>query len=117
MAWLFGMARQMPRVIGPLCQTPLLSTNGLILFPAFYSVSEFYCGKNVYIFLSELYSDIYNMGRGPAPYCKDRSFVFLGFLHFHDENKYYLLDDPSISFPTDNYLHGLECHIGVCIFR
>ncbi|CAB3249742.1 unnamed protein product [Arctia plantaginis] len=83
----------------------------------FYLSQEFYCGKNVYIFVSELYSDIYNMGRGVAPYCKDRSFVFLGFLHFHDEQKYYLLDDPSISFPTDNYLHGLECHIGICIFR
>ncbi|PZC71925.1 hypothetical protein B5X24_HaOG212238 [Helicoverpa armigera] len=83
----------------------------------FYMSQEFYCGKNVYIFMSELYSDIYNMGRGVAPYCKDRSFVFLGFLHFHDEAKYYLLDDPSISFPTDNYLHGLECHIGICVFR
>ncbi|CAH0596969.1 unnamed protein product [Chrysodeixis includens] len=83
----------------------------------FYMSQEFYCGKNVYIFLSELYSDIYNMGRGVAPYCKDRSFVFLGFLHFHDEQKYYLLDDPSISFPTDNYLHGLECHTGLCVFR
>jgi hypothetical protein len=67
--------------------------------------------------MSELYSDIYNMGRGVPPYCKDRSFVFLGFLHYHDEQKYYLVDDPSISFPTDNYLHGLECHIGICIFR
>ncbi|KAF9423359.1 hypothetical protein HW555_001168 [Spodoptera exigua] len=83
----------------------------------FYMSQEFYCGKNVYIFISELYSDIYNMGKGVAPYCKDRSFVFLGFLHFHDETKYYLLDDPSISFPTDNYLHGLECHMGICIFR
>uniref|UniRef100_A0A2A4K9U7 Uncharacterized protein n=1 Tax=Heliothis virescens TaxID=7102 RepID=A0A2A4K9U7_HELVI len=83
----------------------------------FYMSQEFYCGKNVYIFMSELYSDIYNMGRGVAPYCKDRSFVFLGFLHFHDEAKYYLLDDPSISFPTDNYLHGLECHMGICVFR
>ncbi|KPJ04164.1 hypothetical protein RR46_07923 [Papilio xuthus] len=83
----------------------------------FYISQEFYCGKNVYLFISELYSDIYNMGRGLAPYCKDRSFIFLGFLHFHDEQKYYLLDDPSVSFPTDNYLHGLECHIGICIFR
>ncbi|RVE45700.1 hypothetical protein evm_009670 [Chilo suppressalis] len=83
----------------------------------FYLSQEFYCGKNVYIFVSELYTDIYNMGRGVAPYCKDRSFVFLGFLHYHDEQKYYLLDDPSISFPTDNYLHGLECQIGVCVFR
>ncbi|XP_013191655.2 uncharacterized protein LOC106135815 [Amyelois transitella] len=83
----------------------------------FYMSQEYYCGKNVYIFLSELYSDIYHMGRGVAPYCKERSFVFLGFLHYHDEKKYYLLDDPSISFPTDNFLHGLECHLGVCIFR
>ncbi|XP_039746741.1 uncharacterized protein LOC120624323 isoform X3 [Pararge aegeria] len=83
----------------------------------FYISQEFYCGKNVYLFFSELYSDIYNMGRGLAPYCKDRSFIFLGFLHYHDEQKYYLIDDPSISFPTDNYLHGLECHIGICIFR
>ncbi|CAK1543448.1 unnamed protein product [Leptosia nina] len=83
----------------------------------FYLSQEYYCGKNVYIFLSELYSDIYNIGKGVAPYCKDRSFVFLGFLHYHDEQKYYLLDDPSISFPTDNYIHGLECHVGVCIFR
>ncbi|KOB68239.1 Uncharacterized protein OBRU01_10619 [Operophtera brumata] len=83
----------------------------------FYISQEYYCGKNVYIFVSELYSDIYNMGRGMAPYCKDRSFVFLGFLHFHEEQKYYLQDDPSISFPTDNYLHGLECHIGICVFR
>ncbi|VVC98931.1 unnamed protein product [Leptidea sinapis] len=83
----------------------------------FYISQEFYCGKNVYIFLSELYSDIYNMGKGTPPYCKDRSFVFMGFLHYHDEQKYYLIDDPSISFPTDNYIHGLECHIGICIFR
>ncbi|KAL4716437.1 hypothetical protein ACJJTC_015865 [Scirpophaga incertulas] len=83
----------------------------------FYISQEYYCGKNVYIFVSEIYSDIYNMGRSPAPYCKDRSFVFLGFLHYHDENKYYLADDPSISFPTDNFLHGLECHMGICVFR
>ncbi|XP_063369658.1 uncharacterized protein LOC134657993 [Cydia amplana] len=83
----------------------------------FYLSQEYHCGKNVYIFVSELYSDIYNMGRGPAPFCKDRSFVFLGFLHYHDEQKYYLIDDPSITFPTDNFLHGLECHIGICIFR
>ncbi|KAJ2941333.1 hypothetical protein O0L34_g3533 [Tuta absoluta] len=83
----------------------------------FYLSQEYYCGKNVYIFVSELYSDIYSMGKGIAPYCKERSFVFLGFLHFHDEAKYYLVDDPSISFPTDNYLHGLECHVGLCIFR
>ncbi|XP_063542185.1 uncharacterized protein LOC134750877 [Cydia strobilella] len=83
----------------------------------FYLSQEYYCGRNVYIFVSELYSDIYNMGRGPAPYCKGRGFHFLGFVHFMDDNKYYLEEDPNISFATDNYLHGLECHLDVCIYR
>ncbi|CAH2057250.1 unnamed protein product, partial [Iphiclides podalirius] len=83
----------------------------------FYLSQEYYCGKNVYLFVSELYSDIYNMGKGPAPYCKSRGFHFLGFVHFMDENKYYLEEDPSIVFQTDNYIHGLECHLGICIFR
>ncbi|XP_063369806.1 uncharacterized protein LOC134658129 [Cydia amplana] len=83
----------------------------------FYLSQEYYCGRNVYMFVSELYSDIYNMGRGPAPYCKGRGFHFLGFVHFMDENKYYLEEDPSLAFATDNYLHGLECHLDVCIYR
>lgn len=83
----------------------------IIYFP------EFYCGKNVYIFVSELYSDIYNMGKGPAPYCKGRAFHFIGFVHFMDDKKYYLEEDPSIVFQMDNYIHGLECHLGICIFR
>ncbi|CAG9792666.1 unnamed protein product [Diatraea saccharalis] len=82
----------------------------------FYLSQEYYCGKNVYIFLSELYSDIYQMGRGPAPYCKDRGFHFLGFVHFMDEKRYYLEEDPTIVFQIDNYIHGLECHLGICIF-
>ncbi|XP_063387830.1 uncharacterized protein LOC134673744 isoform X2 [Cydia fagiglandana] len=83
----------------------------------FYLSQEYYCGRNVYIFMSELYSDIYNMGRGPAPYCKGRGFHFLGFVHFMNDNKYYLEEDPSLAFATDNYLHGLECHLQVCIYR
>ncbi|XP_048001138.1 uncharacterized protein LOC125237940 [Leguminivora glycinivorella] len=83
----------------------------------FYLSQEYYCGRNVYLFVSELYSDIYNMGRGPAPYCKGRGFHFLGFVHFMDDNKYYLEEDPSMSFATDNYLHGLECHLDICIYR
>ncbi|KAG7300939.1 hypothetical protein JYU34_015290 [Plutella xylostella] len=83
----------------------------------FYVSQEYYCGKNVYLFVSESYSDIYNMGRGPAPHCRERTFVFLGFLHQQDDTKYYLQDDPSIAFPMDNYMHGLECHLAVCIFR
>ncbi|XP_061723814.1 uncharacterized protein LOC133530026 isoform X2 [Cydia pomonella] len=83
----------------------------------FYLSQEYYCGRNVYIFVSELYSDIYNMGRGPAPYCKGRGFHFLGFVHFMDDNKYYLEEDPNLSFATDHYLHGLECHLDVCIYR
>ncbi|XP_041974324.1 uncharacterized protein LOC121729766 [Aricia agestis] len=83
----------------------------------FYISSEFYCGKNVYLFLSEAYSDIYNMGRDVAPYCQDTTFYFLGFFHRQDDTKYYLLEDPSIAFPTDNYLHGLKCHNRVCMFR
>ncbi|KAG6461704.1 hypothetical protein O3G_MSEX012808 [Manduca sexta] len=83
----------------------------------FYMSQEFYCGKNVYIFMSELYSDIYNMGRGPAPYCKGRAFHFIGFVHFMDDTHYYLEEDPNIVFQMDNFIHGLECHLGVCIFR
>ncbi|XP_045540540.1 uncharacterized protein LOC106718657 [Papilio machaon] len=83
----------------------------------FYLSQEFYCGKNVYLFVSELYSDIYNMGRGPAPYCKSRGFHFLGFVHYMDENRYFLEEDPNIVFQMDNYIHGLECHLGMCIFR
>ncbi|KPJ04162.1 hypothetical protein RR46_07921 [Papilio xuthus] len=83
----------------------------------FYLSQEFYCGKNVYLFVSELYSDIYNMGRGPAPYCKSQGFHFLGFVHYMDENRYFLEEDPNIVFQMDNYIHGLECHLGMCIFR
>ncbi|KAJ0171504.1 hypothetical protein K1T71_013054 [Dendrolimus kikuchii] len=83
----------------------------------FYLSQEFYCGKNVYIFVSELYSDIYNMGKGPAPYCKGRGFHFIGFVHFMDDNRYYLEEDPNVVFQMDNYVHGLECHLGICIFR
>ncbi|OWR55660.1 hypothetical protein KGM_213472 [Danaus plexippus plexippus] len=83
----------------------------------FYMSQEFYCGRNVYLFVSELYSDIYNMGRGITPYCKGRGFHFLGFVHFMNDNKYFLEEDPSISFQMDNYIHGLECHLGICIFR
>ncbi|XP_041973488.1 uncharacterized protein LOC121729148 [Aricia agestis] len=83
----------------------------------FYISQEFYCGKNVYLFVSELYSDIYSMGRGPAPYCKDRGFHFLGFVHFMDDTKYYLEEDPGVVFQMDNYMHGLECQLDVCIFR
>ncbi|XP_034826509.1 uncharacterized protein [Maniola hyperantus] len=83
----------------------------------FYLSQEFYCGKNVYIFISELYSDIYNMGRGITPHCRGRGFHFLGFVHFADDNKYYLEEDPSIVFQGDNFIHGLECHLGICIFR
>ncbi|XP_073962394.1 uncharacterized protein [Choristoneura fumiferana] len=83
----------------------------------FYLSQEYYCGKNVYIFISELYSDIYNMGRGPAPFCKGRAFHFMGFVHFLDDKKYYLEEDPAVAFQMDNYLHGLECHLGICIFR
>ncbi|XP_063833822.1 uncharacterized protein LOC135082990 [Ostrinia nubilalis] len=83
----------------------------------FYLSQEFYCGRNVYLFISEIYSDIYNMGRGPAPYCKGRAFHFLGFVHMMDDTKYYLEEDPNVVFQTDNYIHGLECHLRVCIFR
>lgn len=78
---------------------------------------EFYCGKNVYIFLSDLYSDIYNMGRGPTPFCKGRAFHFLGFVHFMDDTRYFLEEDPNVVFSMDNFVHGLECNIGVCVFR
>ncbi|XP_059055775.1 uncharacterized protein LOC131849679 [Achroia grisella] len=83
----------------------------------FYLSQEYYCGRNVYIFLSELYSDIYNMGRGPAPYCKGRAFHFIGFVHLMDDKHYFLEEDPNIVFQMDNFLHGLECHLGICIFR
>ncbi|KAJ8710088.1 hypothetical protein PYW07_009454 [Mythimna separata] len=83
----------------------------------FYMSQEFYCGKNVYIFLSDLYSDIYNMGRGPTPFCKGRAFHFLGFVHFMDDKKYFLEEDPSVVFSMDNFVHGLECNIGICVFR
>ncbi|KAL4716442.1 hypothetical protein ACJJTC_015870 [Scirpophaga incertulas] len=83
----------------------------------FYLSQEYYCGKNVYIFISELYSDIYNMGRGPAPYCKGRGFHFIGFVHFMDEKRYYLEEDPNVVFQMDNYIHGLECHLGICLYR
>lgn len=81
------------------------------------NLSEYYCGKNVYIFISELYSDIYNMGRGLTPYCKGRAFHFIGFVHFLDEKRYFLEEDPNVVFEMDNYIHGLECHLGICIFR
>ncbi|KAF9423357.1 hypothetical protein HW555_001166 [Spodoptera exigua] len=83
----------------------------------FYMSQEFYCGKNVYIFVSEMYSDIYNMGRGPSPYCKGRAFHFLGFVHFMDDKRYFLEEDPNVVFNMDNFIHGLECNIGICIFR
>ncbi|KAI5630844.1 hypothetical protein NE865_16447 [Phthorimaea operculella] len=83
----------------------------------FYMSQEFYCGKNVYIFVSELYSDIYNMGKGPTPYCKGRAFYFLGFVHYLDDKKYFLLDDPNVVFQMDNFIHGLECHLGICMYR
>ncbi|XP_050671505.1 uncharacterized protein LOC126969917 [Leptidea sinapis] len=83
----------------------------------FYLSQEYYCGKNIYIFISELYSDIYNMGRGVSPFCKGRGFHFLGFVHFMDDNKYFLEEDPNIVFQMDNYIHGLECHLGICIYR
>ncbi|XP_049880060.1 uncharacterized protein LOC126376607 [Pectinophora gossypiella] len=83
----------------------------------FYLSQEFYCGKNVYIFISSLYSDIYNMGKGPSPYCNRRAFHFLGFVHFLDDKKYFLEEDPNVVFEMDNFIHGLECHVGVCIFR
>ncbi|KOB68236.1 Uncharacterized protein OBRU01_10621, partial [Operophtera brumata] len=78
----------------------------------FYISQEYYCGKNVYIFLSELYSDIYSMGRGPSPYCKGRAFHFLGFVHFLEDNHYYLEEDPNVAFQMDNYIHGMECNLG-----
>nr|XP_049701744.1 uncharacterized protein LOC110382049 [Helicoverpa armigera] len=83
----------------------------------FYMSQEYYCGKNVYIFVSELYSDIYNMGRGPTPYCKGRAFHFLGFVHFMDDKRYFLEEDPNVVFSMDNFVHGLECNIGICVFR
>ncbi|XP_060807379.1 uncharacterized protein LOC106135814 [Amyelois transitella] len=93
------------------------SAMGGVVPAEFYLSQEFYCGKNVYIFISELYSDIYNMGRGPSPYCLGRAFHFLGFIHFMDDKHYYLEEDPSVVFQMDNYIHGLECHLSVCIFR
>ncbi|CAH1640649.1 unnamed protein product [Spodoptera littoralis] len=83
----------------------------------FYMSQEFYCGKNVYIFISEMYSDIYNMGRGPTPYCKGRAFHFMGFVHFMDDKRYFLEEDPNVIFSMDNFVHGLECNIGICMFR
>ncbi|XP_048484049.1 uncharacterized protein LOC105384678 [Plutella xylostella] len=83
----------------------------------FYLSQEYYCGKNVYLFVSEIYSDIYNMGKGPAPYCKDRGFHFLGFVHYMDDTTYFVEEDPTLVFQMDNFVHGLECHLGVCIYR
>lgn len=71
----------------------------------------------MYVFISELYSDIYNMGRSVTPYCKGRAFYFLGFIHFMDEKRYFLAEDPNVVFSTDNFLHGLECNNEICIFR